>query len=92
MANFSLRRCLSDLSKQKVFYSESTGNWSSTSIWKQEWHSSEALELDAIWEQDWRNYISTLQKAHIHLSENRDELAWSFPQSGGSYLTKLAIP
>jgi hypothetical protein len=36
-----------------------------------------------------KNYTIALQKSHIHLSENLDELAWSFPQSGGSYSTKL---
>jgi hypothetical protein len=60
-----------------------------TSIWSQGWYLAKDLGLDVIQNQSWSFYTSDLQREHIHLIDNDDELAWYTQLLGGQYSTKL---
>lgn len=58
-------------------------------IWKQAWLSTADIGIESHWGLDWQNFINTLQHAHIHLTDDMDELAWSYAHVGGLYTPKM---
>lgn len=60
-----------------------------TTIWKQSWLNTDALHILKIWLKDWWAFVVELEKGHIKLTENIDELNWNYNNSDGAFSTKL---
>lgn len=52
------------------------------------WLTREVVNILKVWKKDWRNYTSKLEKGHIRLIEEPDEILWNYKE-GGSFTTKL---
>ena len=53
-----------------------------SSIWKQQWRSGNALQLEARWMGEWENYILDLQNSNVRIQDKPDELRWVHSQPG----------
>lgn len=68
---------------------DSSGNVVNNTIWKQAWLSVDELNILYYWTKEWQNFVAQLQKGHIKLSKNSNQLIWNFINSNGEYTAKL---
>jgi hypothetical protein len=60
-----------------------------TTLWVQGWLSVEEINVVGDMVVEWKNYIFTLHRAHVRLTQAKDELIWGGNVMGGVYMTKL---
>ena len=58
------------------------GNPLESTIHHQGWKSSESLGLDVDQGRIWDNYLGSLRREHIHLSDTKDSLVWMLSADG----------
>lgn len=53
-----------------------------TSILHQAWRSAHQLTIPPHWHNLWEEYTQALSKAHIHISDDEDEIIWALSKFG----------
>jgi hypothetical protein len=49
------------------------------------WLSTKEINMAGDMEVEWKNYIFTLQRTHVRLTQAKDELIWGKNVMGGVY-------
>jgi len=77
------------LQEQNICTLNTIADGQTTSIWRQGWKSTQALNLENIWVDIWNGFTHALSQTHIKLSQQDDELSWVYKSSSGSFSAKL---
>ena len=65
------------------------GDPHNTTIQKQSWLNNDDLNILDVWKEEWQNYIAKLEKGHIRLTKESDELIWTYNEEGVSFTSKI---